>query len=233
MMVTAGNRRKVQVRKVREGGFTEEKRQIVLDHLAACCNVTRAAAAAEVSVETVNYHRRRDPVFAQQCAEAIDVGYDMLESASLERAANGGRYVPGGTDVPGPETVDTQLALHLLSLRRRAAGQRTGRAGYAPKRASEKELNEAILAQLDVLARRLRKQRGKGEGVLRPRPAPGQARSGRTEGVLRDGSSTGSVPPQDERSVGGPSTGSAPPQDERVLRDGSSTGSAPPQDERS
>jgi hypothetical protein len=160
MTVTAGNGRRVQVRKVREGGFTEEKRQIFLDHLAGCCNVTRSAAAAGVSVETVNYHRRRDPAFAQRCDEALGVGYDNLEAMMIERAATGGRYEPGpdaGT-APGPETLDTDLALHLLQLRRKSMGQRTGRAGYEPRRASEKELNEAILAQLDVLARRLRKK---------------------------------------------------------------------------
>lgn len=178
-IVTAGNGRRLQERKVREGGFTEEKRQIVLDHLASCCNMTRAAAAAGVSVVTVNYHRRRDPVFAAQCEEALAVGYANLEAAMVERAARGGRYEPGpdAEGAPGPETLDTMLALHLLQLRHRPMGQRTGRAGYAPKRASEKELNEAILAQLDVLARRLR-------GKLK---------------VLRDGPSTGSVPPQDER----------------------------------
>ncbi|MEA3032074.1 MAG: hypothetical protein QOH86_90 [Sphingomonadales bacterium] len=164
-IVTAGNGRKLQVRKVREGGFTEEKRQIVLDHLASLCNVTQAAAAAGVSAETVNYHRRRDPVFRQQCLEALDVGYDNLDAALGERAARGGRYVPG-PDAPAPPTgdsIDVDLALHLLRLRHRLPAQRTGRGGQAPKRASEKELNEAILAQLDVLARRLRgKMRGKG-----------------------------------------------------------------------
>jgi hypothetical protein len=64
------------------------------------------------------------------------------------------------------------LALHLLQLRHRPMGQRTGRAGYAPRRASEKELNEAILAQLDVLARRLRRKMK----VLRDGPSPDQVR---------------------------------------------------------
>jgi len=177
MAVMPGNKRRVQVRKVREGGFCEEKRQVFLDHLAGCCNVTRAAAAAGVSAVTVNYHRRRDPVFAQQCAEAIEVGYDGLEAMLVERAAGGGHYVPGDTIVPGPESVDAALALHLLSLRRKAPGRRTGNAGYAPKRASETELNEAILAKLDVLARRLkqgkaRRGRAAGDDSDRRTPSP-------------------------------------------------------------
>jgi hypothetical protein len=161
-VVTPGNGRRMQVRKVREGGFTEEKKQIFLDHLAGCCNVTRAAAAAGVSVVTVNYHRRRDPLFAGLCAEALAAGYDGLEAMLVERAAGGGIYVPGpgAAAVPGPETLDTELALHLLRLRRAPPGRRTGPAGYEPKRASEKELEAAILAKLDILDRRLKRPRG-------------------------------------------------------------------------
>ena len=159
--VTGGNQRRVQKRKVRKDGFTDEKRQIYLDTLAGCATVCRAAAAAGVSVETINYHRRNDPVWKQQCAEALDIAYDNLEADRVAAAAAGGHYVPGpgAADAPGPESVDNELALQLLRLRRRPIGQRTGRAGYQPKRASEKELNEAILAQLDVLARRLRKKK--------------------------------------------------------------------------
>lgn len=170
--VGPGNKRRVQVRKVREGGFTDQKRQTFLDTLAGCATVNRSAAAAGVSVETINNHRRRDPVFAQQCAEALEVGYDNLEANSVAEAARGGRYVPGpgAASAPGPETVDKELALHLLRLRRVPMGQRTGRSGCRPKRATEKELNEAILAQLDVLARRLGKKKKKG-----PPPGSGPA----------------------------------------------------------
>lgn len=155
-----GNRRRIQVRKVRKGGFDDSKKQTFLDALAGCATVSRSAKAAGVSVETINYHRRRDPVFAQQCAEALDVGYDNLEANSVAEAAAGGRYVPGpdAPAAPGPETVDKELAVHLLRLRRMPMGQRSGRSGARPRRASEKELNEAILARLDVLERRLRKK---------------------------------------------------------------------------
>lgn len=163
--VTGGNKRRVQVRKERKDGFTEAKRQVFLDTLAGCATVCRAAAAAGVAVETINYHRRRDPVFAQQCAEALDIAYDNLEAQKVAEAA-AARYVPGpeAEAAPGPDTVDNWLALQLLRLRHKPMGQRTGRAGYEPRRASEKELNEAILAQLDVLARRLRGEKGPSTG---------------------------------------------------------------------
>lgn len=165
--IQPGNARRVQVRAARKDGFGAEKRQVFLDHLAGCCNLGRAAAAAGVSAVTVNYHRRRDPAFAAQCAEALASGYEALEAMLVERAA-GAAHVPGAdaADAPGPEGMDTALAVHLLQLKTaRAAetGRRTGRAGYAPRRATEAELNASILAKLDVLDRRLRRM-GPGTG---------------------------------------------------------------------
>ena len=159
-MVSPGNGRRVQVRKVRAGGFTEAKKQIVLDHLAACCNLTRSAKAAGISVETVNEHRRRDPAFRQQVIEAIEAGYEALDAMALDRAARSGRYVPGDTAV-GAETIDPEMALHLLRLRRAPIGRRTGAGGPRPRRVSEKELNEAILAKLKLLGERMRKGKGR------------------------------------------------------------------------
>jgi hypothetical protein len=157
LSVTGGNRRRVQARKRVEGGFGEAKRRIFLDHLAACCNVTAAAAAAGVGVSTVYDARRRDPEFARQWGEAIEAGYATLEALLIERAAKGGGYVPGETKVPGPETIDTWLALDLLRLGRTPARSRDP-GGAPPRRAPEKALAEAILAKLDVLERR----RGRG-----------------------------------------------------------------------
>jgi hypothetical protein len=160
-VVSAGNRRRVQVRKARPDAFTAAKKQVYLDHLAACCTVTTSAAAAGVSVNTVNSHRRTDPAFGQQCREALELGYDNLEAAAVARAARGAHYRPGpdAATAPGPETLDTALTLHLLQLRRRPLGQRTGRAGREPKRATETELNDAICALLGVLGRRLKQKR--------------------------------------------------------------------------
>lgn len=157
MTVTAGNQRRVQARKERKDGFSAAKRQVFLDHLAACCNVTLAAAAVGVSTVTVNYHRRRDPAFAQQFEEALTIGYGNLEAMLIERAAHGAGYTPGSeaAAAPGVEAMDTMLGLHLLRLRHRPAGQRTGRAGYAPKAAGLREVTESILAKLDVLERRV------------------------------------------------------------------------------
>lgn len=165
--VTGGNGRRVQVRKAVRGAFGAEKRQAFLDHLAACCNVTRAAAAAGVGVSTVYDTRRRDPAFAAQWDEAIEAGYATLEALLIERAAlgpdrGGDGWAPGDTPVPGPETIDTWLALDLLRLRNAPKAGRKP-VGAPPRRASEKALTEKIEAKLEVLARR------KGAGQARDR----------------------------------------------------------------
>ena len=92
----------------------------------------------------------------------------------IERAAGGGGgvvYTPGAgagaETVPGPESVDVPLAQFLLALRTRELGRRTGNVGRPPARATEKELNEAILAKLDLLDQRLRAERGKGRSKRR------------------------------------------------------------------
>ena len=151
--VCAGDRRRVQARKERKGGFGAAKKQVFLDHLAACCNVSRAAQAAGAGMTTVYEARQRDPGFAQAWNEAMEIGYATLEALLVERAALGGAFQPGNTPVPGPETVDTGLALDLLRLRGAAKAARRP-VGAPPRRATEKETTEAILAGLAVLRRR-------------------------------------------------------------------------------
>jgi len=154
--ITGGNKRKIQKRRAPRQAFTEAKRQVFLDTLASCANVLRAAAAAGAGVSTVYDARRRDPVFAEQWADAMEAGYATLEALLLERAAVGGHWQPGETPVPGPETIDTWLALDLLRLSKMAKAPR--KSGGAPaRRASEKQVAESICAKLDVLARRRKK----------------------------------------------------------------------------
>jgi hypothetical protein len=63
-VVQGGNKRRVQMRAERKDGFTAARRQLFLDHLAGCSNVSQAAAAVGTTPTTINYHRRRDAGFA-------------------------------------------------------------------------------------------------------------------------------------------------------------------------
>ncbi len=149
-------------RKMRIDGWTPERRQIFLDMMSACASVRRSCAAAGMSVEGVYRLRRREPEFAGAWAEALATGYQSIEASLLQRAA-------GTLDAADPEKMDTELAKWLLAHRDRAGGCKRG----DPRRlksVSPKELNEAILAKLDVLERRERARAaaaGKKPGAVR------------------------------------------------------------------
>jgi hypothetical protein len=106
----------------------------------------------------------------------------------LERAAKGANYVPGETVVPGPETVDTWLALDLLRLSKQAKAPRKA-PGAPVRRASEKQVAESICAKLEVLARRKAKKKAAAKGTV-TRSCP---HSGKGEGM---GTVTSNCPPR-------------------------------------
>jgi len=63
--------------------FNVTKRSAFLDSLAAGCNVRAACAAAKVSPSWAYGTRRCDPDFAADWGEAIQIGYDQIESALI------------------------------------------------------------------------------------------------------------------------------------------------------
>ena len=144
----------LQVRKAVRGFFTDDKKQVFLDTLASCCNVTRAAEAAGVCTSTIHNHQRKDPSFAASMAEAMECGYAVLEALLLERAAIGADYVPGATVAPRPDTIDTALAIKVMQMRGRRHGFTADGRSPHMRRADEHELTKKIMGKLDVLARR-------------------------------------------------------------------------------
>ncbi|HEX8215485.1 MAG TPA: hypothetical protein VF582_08455 [Allosphingosinicella sp.] len=133
---------------------------VFLDHLANCSTIVDACREVGMSTTGAWALAQRDPEFARAQAEARAAGYFLMESMLVKRAVRRGRgYVPGDTQVPDPEQMDSELALNLLRIR--AAGERGGsrRRGPKPAKASERELTEAILKQLDVLSRRRKRRK--------------------------------------------------------------------------
>ncbi len=51
--------------------------------------VTRAAQDAGIDRDSAYYERQRDPLFAQEWADALDRGVDMLEDVAKQRAYDG------------------------------------------------------------------------------------------------------------------------------------------------
>lgn len=158
--IRAAHGRTVQRRKAARGFFTEAKKQVFFDHLATCCNVTRSAAAAGVCTSTIDNHRRRDPAFAAAMGEALEAGYELLESLLMERAANlAGYQRDDEATAVAPETIDTELAIRLLQLRGRRPARSGAEAARGLRRADEDALAEKIQAKLKVLALRRRRAR--------------------------------------------------------------------------
>lgn len=87
--LTGQNGRRVQLARVKVGGWTQARRKLFLETLAATCNVTAATAAAGMKGKTAYELRKRDPAFAALWQEALEMGYETLERALLRGALEG------------------------------------------------------------------------------------------------------------------------------------------------
>ncbi|HSX56446.1 MAG TPA: hypothetical protein VLG14_14170 [Sphingomonas sp.] len=158
-----GCRRPVQLRRVPCTGWTKAKRELFLATLADSCNVKKAAAAAGMTPSGVYQLRKRDPAFGELWAEALELGYERLETALLEHALIGVNAI----DVPSvigtaaedaaPELVSPgafQVAMAVLTKHRQGVdGKPVTKRGRRPTPA---ETDAALQKQLDALERRLR-----------------------------------------------------------------------------
>lgn len=149
-----------QMRKARNGVFTERARTRFLEGLAATCNITKAASFAGISPGCVYRHRAKDMVFAEQWAAAMAVGYDRLEALVLEHGGAGTQIEidPERAEAAGiePEPFDFDRAMKVLIFRRGAReGQPNRRTGRPPRNATREETTEAVMKALAAAKRRL------------------------------------------------------------------------------
>lgn len=157
-MIGGQNRRPVQVKRVRKDGWTKARRARFLDRLALTCNVRLAAQAAGKPAASAYVLRRRDAGFAELWRDALEAGYERLETELLARAlGNVNAIEPGESDVEDEGEIDTELALKLIG-RHRAEARGTGRpTSRARSRhvATEEETNAALLRKLAILRRQM------------------------------------------------------------------------------
>ncbi|MDT8759238.1 hypothetical protein MZO42_11070 [Sphingomonas psychrotolerans] len=164
-----------QQRKPRRPLFSARRRQRFLDALALTCNVRVAAAHAGVVTSTVYRHRAQDPQFVAQWRQALEAGYDRLETLVLEHGGAGMPLEPadperaaaemqaeaqGGTGVALPP-FDFARAMELLRhhrMSRHAAGIAHGQ----QRRAATREETNAALAKAIAAAE---KRMGKSDGA--------------------------------------------------------------------
>lgn len=78
-----------QLRAVRKDGWTVERRRLFMETLAATCNVSEAARVAGKNLSSAYYQKRRDPGFARQWAQALNIGYSELEALLLRQSLFG------------------------------------------------------------------------------------------------------------------------------------------------
>lgn len=161
------------VRKAPRRGVTSAaRRRRFFLHLSATCNAAASAKAAGLSNSTVYALRQADAEFLAAWQDAMRAGYDRLEEALLARALAALQQGEGAADTPPSEDAPpagrgggrpahrldgkvalsaVQLALDLLN--RRQAAEKRGTAGR--RRASTQEVEAALGAKLDSLARRI------------------------------------------------------------------------------
>ncbi|RYD84072.1 MAG: hypothetical protein EOP61_40600 [Sphingomonadales bacterium] len=135
--------------------WNKAMRQGFLDHLAATCNVKASAAVIGVDPCSVYTLRRRNPAFAAEWGEALELGYQMLETQLVGHAL-AGRGTSEAIEQDGIGPIDTHLALTMLTARRNARAGIAHKGGPKPRRATEADTNAALMKKLDAVEKRIR-----------------------------------------------------------------------------
>jgi len=120
-----------QLRAVRKDGWTAERRRIFMERLAATCNVSEAARTAGMNLSSAYYQKRRDPGFAREWGQALNIGYAELEALLLRQALFGTEEEEVTLDAEGmvksrkvKRGHPNAVAVRLLVQHRREAGER-------------------------------------------------------------------------------------------------------------
>jgi len=156
----AGGR--LQVRNAAKGGWTPAKRAAFLEHLAATCNIAASARAVGMAPRGAHALKARDAVFAADWAAAIEAAYETLEARLLAYAlgeVEGEAEAESEAEADGDAEAelrgahfDPRVAVQALGFRRRDAA--AGGRGPSCKRATIAEVEAALVAKLDAIARR-------------------------------------------------------------------------------
>ena len=157
-----GKAGRLQVRKAARGGWTPAKRAAFLEHLAATCNIAASARAVGMAPRGAHALKARDAVFAADWAAAIEAAYETLEARLLayalgeaegevETEADGVADGDAGAESRGAH-FDPRVAVQALGFRRRDAA--AGGRGPSCKRATIAEVEAALVARLEAIARR-------------------------------------------------------------------------------
>jgi hypothetical protein len=145
----------LQRKKIKANGWTKARRDAFLEELAMACNVRRAHAAAEMAPGSAYRLRRRDPLFAKQWQEALELGYERLELALMRRALE---VVDDLTLDETKEPVEKMTVAQAIALLRqhRASVERgapVGRRSQPREVATQEETDAVLFKRLDMVLR--------------------------------------------------------------------------------
>lgn len=144
----------IQRKATQQRGWTVGRRSTFLEVLGQTCNVTMAAAAAGKTPRSARHLKKQDGEFARLWAEAMDDGAERLGeellAQQLGQLSSGEN--PTGERTPEPAApFDPVKAIAVLRARDGFGDRR--RRTYKP--ATQAEIDEALMARLDVLAKQI------------------------------------------------------------------------------
>lgn len=159
-----------QLRRVRKDGWTDVRRALFLQVLAATCNVREACRAAGLHFSGAYDLRRRDPAFADAWADAIEQSYSELEMRLLRDCLNGAARVEVIREGHGPmarvkstktvTAVPHAIALRLLQAHRATAEARRAQVQAARHaRPDDPDVVARMKAEMDAMVERNRAAR--------------------------------------------------------------------------
>jgi hypothetical protein len=160
---------RVQVRRVRKDGWTEKRRQLFLDRLAATCCVGEALAATGMAASSLYRLRKRDPAFAEAWDDAVAAHFDDVELGLVRFAkevlkGHGADNQAALGEARERAAADPQFALELLKVRRmgdaRVAGGAPRRTIGGRVRAADKD---ELAAKIMKMVRAVKKRQGAAE----------------------------------------------------------------------
>ena len=176
--IVPGNRREVQVRRARRRElFGKAKKEVFLEALATTCNVTAAAEAAGVAVNTAYAHRLKDAEFRDKWWMALEQGAAKLVTLRLQREIERaeGRLETLNVKLDGPpderQIADLYKLIQLLREHSRGLGGE-GKAIKPPATAGVEEMCKSLAKRLKAFE--ARERRASFDTASRPGSTPTQ-----------------------------------------------------------
>lgn len=151
LVIRGCGRRRAQVARVKLNQWSPAMEARFLTHLAASCNVERAAQAIGVSRESAYARRARWQGFAERWQEALEIGYIRLEFVLIENACNMLERIEPDLDAPIPPMTVDQVLLYLSLHRKTVHPNEWKRKPWRKKPVDMDALGEEIIRKLGVI----------------------------------------------------------------------------------